>query len=62
MIANIDILLGKLQRGSLAHELVTLLKVEPRERWAEALDDFLKSRITQKVEGFAHAEDQTPGD
>jgi hypothetical protein len=62
MIANIDILLGKLQRGSLAHELVTLLKVEPRERWAEALDDFLKSRITQKVEGSAHAEDQTTGD
>jgi len=62
MIANIDILLGKLQQGGLAHELVTLLKAEPRERWAEALDEFLKSRITQKVEGSAHAENQAPGD
>jgi hypothetical protein len=38
------------------------LKAQPRERWAEALDEFLKSRITQKVEGSAHAEDQTTGD
>ena len=62
MIANIDILLGKLQQGSLAHELVTLLKAEPRDRWAEALDEFLKSRIAQKFEGSAHVENQTPGD
>jgi hypothetical protein len=59
---NIDTLRQKLQQGSLAHEVVTLLKAEPRERWAEALDEFLKSRITQKVEGSAHAEDQTTGD
>jgi hypothetical protein len=60
--SNIDVLLGKLQQGTLAYELVTLLKTTPRERWAEALDEFLKLRITQKVEGTAHAEDQTTRD
>jgi hypothetical protein len=60
--SNIDMLLGKLQQGSLAYELVTVLKVTPRESWREGLYEFLKSRISQSVEESAHAEDQTPGD
>ena len=61
-IENIEMLLARLQQGSLAHELVTLLKAEPRDRWAQALDEFLKSRIRGKVEGSSHAENQAPGD
>ena len=62
MATNIDTLRQKLQQGSLAYELVTLLKAVSRERWAETLYEFLKLRITQKIEGSAHAEDQTTGD
>ncbi|MBC7363897.1 MAG: hypothetical protein H5U07_05055 [Candidatus Aminicenantes bacterium] len=62
MTSNIDLLLEKLQRGGLAHELVSLLKMTPRERWDDVLDKFLESHIWQKIEGSDHAKNQTPRD
>jgi len=56
--SNIDVLIQKLREASLAHELVSLLRETPSERWQAVLKSHLQSRIDRKREGALHAEDQ----
>lgn len=58
MSANIDLLLEKLPAGSLAHQLVSRLKNSEQGSWDAVLDEFLRSRIEEKVQELKNAEDQ----
>ena len=60
MRENIDILLEKLSHDSIAHDLVDTLKKLEQQDWPEVLDDFLRSRMEQKVQELMHGEDQEP--
>ena len=62
MTSNINLLLEKLQRGGLAHKMVCLLKMKPREKWDDVMDKFLESHIREKIEGSDRAKNQTPRD
>ena len=60
MTGNVDLLIEKLSHDSLAHELVDQLRKSERQEWPGVLDDFLKSRLEQKVRELTYGEDQTP--
>ncbi len=55
---NIDLLLGKLSRGSFAYKLVNRLKEARRENWHDALDQIFKAQLENKMRELRNAEDQ----
>ena len=57
MTANIDLMLEKLARDGLAHELVHKLRELQPEDWPQALDEELKARLEQKVRELKDAKD-----
>jgi len=57
MTGNIDLLLEKLSRDSLAHKLVDLLRKSEQQDWLLVLDNFLKSRLEHKVQELTHGKD-----
>ncbi len=62
MSNNIQELLNRLPQDSLAYQLVSLLRDQPREKWEEILKDYLHQRISQEIQRRSHDQDQTPGD
>ncbi len=48
-MANIDALLKHLDEGSLAHQLVSLLRAQSPHQWPAALEAFLRKYVDQEV-------------
>jgi len=62
MAADVDILLQKLEKGSLGYRLVSILNATPREQWSQALHNLLESRIRQKMGQSTDGKNQAFGD
>ena len=62
MSNNIQELLNRLPQDSLAYQLVSLLRDQPREKWEKILKDYLHQRIYQEIQRRSHGQDQATGD
>jgi hypothetical protein len=61
-MSNIDALLQRLSEGTFAHELVSLLRAQPPDRWQESLKSFLEGCVTAEIEAYKDAANQASGD
>ena len=57
MTDSIDLLLEKLQEGTLAHEIVNLLREKPQAEWEAAIRDKLNSRVATELKRNRDVED-----
>jgi len=55
---NIDLLLEKLPKESLAYKLVKQLKAISKEGWDDTLDEAFKTRLENKVRELKYVENQ----
>ncbi len=56
---NIDALLAHLEEGTLARELVSLLRETEPDRWDPVLREHLERRVQQEVSRLRNAKDQS---
>jgi hypothetical protein len=61
-MSNIDALLQRLSEGTLAHELISLLRAHPPDRWHESLKSFLEARVAAEIEAYKDATHQASRD
>jgi len=62
MSHNINLLLEKLNKDSLAHSLVRMLKETPKETWPQALEQKLIEMLHNKEQEIAHAQNPEAND
>ena len=57
--ANMDALLTDLEAGSLATQLVLLLRDSPKDQWAGVLQEWLRGRVAEEVRQARNAANQS---
>lgn len=62
MKVNIEVLLEKIPEGSLAYELVSLLREHQAAEWGAALKTTLEERVQQEIRRLSYGQDQATGD